>query len=323
MDALDPLDNLEAYRRLFTDTALWKPYAQQVCRRHNLAPCEPVRAGVPGTYPAFIVGERWMVKFFGRLFEGEQSFRVERAAAALVMGDAAIPSARMASSGALGGSGWPWPYLVFDYIPAASLGEQAGQLGPGEMGRIAAEMGEITRRLHALPLADSEVFPNDHAAHRAFLAAQRAVCASNHRAWGSLPARLVDQTEGFLPPVEELVDDTRPPHLIHADLTRDHLLGRVEDGQWKTLALIDYGDAMTGGLLYELAALHLDLFGGDRALLAAFLDAYGMSRAQRDGLPRRAMAACLLHRFNVLACLPSQRLQADSLAALAQEIWQV
>ena len=58
---------------------------------------------------------------------------------------------------------------------------------------------------------------------------------------------------------------------------------------------------MTGDLLYELAALHLDLFAGDPRLLAAFLDAYGLPAAQRADLPRKALATALLHRST---CLP-------------------
>ncbi|MBE0699083.1 MAG: phosphotransferase, partial [Anaerolineaceae bacterium] len=129
------------------------------------------------------------------------------------------------------------------------------------------------------------------------------------------------QIEKFLPPLETLVDHNRPVHLIHSDLTRDHLLGQVVEGRWQTLGLIDFGDAMTGDLLYELAALHLDLFRGDRRLLSTFLAAYGLNPAERSGLARKALATALLHQFNVFGGLPPEMLQVKTLEALAETLW--
>ncbi len=187
--------------------------------------------------------------------------------------------------------------------------------------RIALEMGELVRRLHALPLTGSPVFPDHYTDYLGFLGAQRAACQNNHRGWGTLPARLLAQIEQFIPDPEKLVNTHRPPHLIHADLTLDHLLGRIADGHWQTLALIDFGDAMTGDLLYELAALHLDMFRADRRLLSAFLDGYSLPAEERANLPRRALAMALLHQFNVLAGLPGELLEVDSLEELAQRVW--
>jgi hygromycin-B 7''-O-kinase len=322
MHPLDPMEIFDEYCRRFTDTALWSPYVELVCQRHQLTPCEPVRTGLPGTYPAFIVGDRWVIKFFGRLFEGGQAYQVEKEANRLTMIDPAIRTAQVAASGALGGEGWPWPYLVFDYIPAVSLGNQIEQVSTAGLLEIAVEMGETARRLHALPLDGSPVFPNDHNTYQAFLIKQRAACTAKQREWGTLAPHLLEQIEDFLPPLDELIDRSRHPHLIHADLTRDHLLGRAADGHWSTLALIDFGDAMTGALLYELSALHLDLFAGSRQMLAAFLDTYGIDTTFRAELPRKAMATALLHRFNVLACLPPEMLRADSLDELAHMIWE-
>ncbi len=323
MSDLDILEDLEGYRQHFTDVALWTPYVREVCRRHGLSPCQQVRVGVPGTCPAFLVEDRWVVKFFGRLFEGGESYQVEREAARLVQSDPAIRVARAAASGELGGPGWPWPYLVFEFIQGRSIGEVWEQVSISDRLRAAREVGELARRLHNLPLEGQEVFPNTWHSYRAFLEAQRQTCVQNQRGWGTLPARLVDQIDAFLPPVETLVDAACAPHLIHADLTRDHLMGRLEEGRWNTLALIDFGDAMTGGLLYELVALHLDLFHGDRRLLAEFLDAYGLPPAGRAVLPRKALAVTLLHRFDVLSCLPAHMLEADSLDELAQSVWEV
>src|SRR5512140_2546592 len=125
------MDDLPGYARYFVDPLLWSPYVREVLSRHKLAPVEPVRVGVPGTCPVFIVAERWVVKFFGRLFEGGQSFAVEQEAARLVGDDLGIPTARVRASGELApGEDWPWPYLVFDFIHGKSIGEQFEQVTP-------------------------------------------------------------------------------------------------------------------------------------------------------------------------------------------------
>ncbi len=104
------------------------------------------------------------------------------------------------------------------------------------------------------------------------------------------------------------------------------MLGRLEGGRWHSLALIDFGDAMPGNLYYELVALHLDLFHGDKRLLAAYLDAYGLDEPARRQLPVRAMNMALLHRFNVLEPVfehnPNLRL-IPTLNELADVLWNV
>jgi hygromycin-B 7''-O-kinase len=320
---LAALEDLDGYRRLFTDVALWAPYVQQVCREHSLGSCTTVRVGVPGTCPVFIAAERYVVKFFGRLFDGAAAYAVEREAARLVSRDSLIRTARVMALGELGGGGWPWPYLVFDLIPGVSIGEVLERVSFAEQLNAARELAEPVRRLHALPLEGSPVFPATIDPYLTFLQRQRACCVQNHREWGTLPPHLVEQIEDFLPPIDELVDRTRLPHLIHADLTRDHLIGELKDGHWISRALIDFGDAMTGDLLYELAALHLDLFGGDRRLLAGFLDGYGLSAQARAELPKKALATALLHQFNVFYGLDADLLRAQTLDELANKLWQI
>ena len=99
-------------------------------------------------------------------------------------------------------------------------------------------------------------------------------------------------------------------------------MGKLDGGRWTSLAIIDFGDAMTGDLLYELAALHLDLFHGERDMLAAFLRAYGIPEAGWPELARKALATALLHRFDVFANLPEGVLEGcATLADLAQRVF--
>ncbi|MBE0695561.1 MAG: phosphotransferase, partial [Anaerolineaceae bacterium] len=181
MKPLDLLENIEHYRKLFTSVAFWEPYVQEVCRRHNLVKREPVRIGVPGTCPTFIVGERWVIKFFGRLFEGQTAFLVEREAGRLVALDPAIPAAQVVAHGELGSEGWSWPYLIYPFLPGISVGELADHISEEDWLRIAHELGQMIKRLHALPLEGSPVFPDNLSAYSRFLETQRATCTANQR----------------------------------------------------------------------------------------------------------------------------------------------
>ena len=138
-------------------------------------------------------------------------------------------------------------------------------------------------------------------------------------------SQLLSEIEGYLLPTGALLLPGEQPHIIHADLTADHLLGRLDFGRWTSLALIDFGDAVTGGLFYELAALQPGLLNGDRAMLKAFLDAYGYRGPTGADFARRAMTCCLLHEFDVLNGLLNHAdiFQVQSLEEIGERIWLV
>jgi hygromycin-B 7''-O-kinase len=319
------LESYATYSAHFMDLGLWEPHARRVCQRHNLQPCDPIRPGLTGTYPTFIVANRWVIKFFGQLFGGAAAFQVERQANQLVAQQPELLAPAILASGHLleENLSWRWPYLILEFIPGVSIGEVYDQIGFGDKLALARQLGEITRQLPSLKLED---FPFSRGQgwqpYLEFLEGQRSICVSNHREWNSLPENLIAQIEGFLLPSREIVDLSLPPALIHADITRDHLLGQIQNGHWQTQALIDFGDAMIGDIFYELAALHLDTFQYDRRLLKTFLAAYGLSNFQKQNFARKALSVALLHQFNVFFGLRSGLDKIpDTLEALALQLW--
>ncbi len=320
MTSLERLDTLDGYRRHFADAGYWRLPVQEACRRHLQTPCRTIRSGVPGTCPTFIVDDRWVVKFFGRLFDGALAYETEREVSRLLSSERVVPTPALVACGQLleGTSGWPWPYLIFECVPGFTIGEVYERLSFQDRLMLARNLGAMTRRLHELPVTSSVVFQPTWDAYVNLLREQRAHCQDTHRAWGTLPERMIDQIDTFLLPLEALVDCNAAPHLIHADLTRDHVLGRLNGGGWTTLGIIDFGDAMVGNVLYELIALHLDLFQCDKRLLSAYLDAYGLDEQFRRSLPAKAMSVALLHRFNVLEGIFDLCVRAHQIATLDQ-----
>jgi hygromycin-B 7''-O-kinase len=323
---LEPLDNLDGYRRFFMDIGLWQPHVQTVCRRHALIPCQQVRAGLAGSFPTFIVEDRWVVKFFGRLLDGKLDYEAELQVNRLLPPDLAIHVPSLLYSGVLceGESTWSWSYLIYEYLPGISIGQVDKQVSYEDKLELACTLGKATRQLRRLRLDDAPLFQTGMETYTRFLQAQRASCVAHHHQWKTLPEHLIDQLEDYLLPVETLVDPLIPHGLIHADITRDHILGRLEDGHWVTLGLIDFGDARVGNLFYDLGALHIDLFRCDTRLLRAYLEAYDLKN--RAGFTHKAMSVALLHQFNIFSFvkeMDDQILQAATLSDLAKRIWDI
>ncbi len=326
ISSLALLESLDGYRQHFMDADLWRPYIQAVCRRHGLLPCQQIRAGLAGTYPTFIIEDRWVVKFYGRLFDGQQAYETEYQVGRLLPADLDIHVPAVLYAGALMDKDhpWDWPYLIFEYIHGTSIGEAYEQVSFEDKLALSRQLGKATRRMQGLSLDGAPLFRAGQDAYARFLQGQCERWVANHREWRSLPDHLLDQLEAYVLPVGALVDRRFPYGLIHADITRDHILGRLETGRWATLGLIDFGDARAGNVLYDLAALHLDLFRYDKRLLQAYLGAYGLSEDPQ--FSHLAMSAALLHQFNVFEGLMEALPQAKFVASfedLAQMIWDV
>jgi hygromycin-B 7''-O-kinase len=327
---LDAFADLDFYRQHFTDVHLWRPYVEEICQRHQLG-CTRVRCGLPGTYPAFIVDERWVVKLFGQLFDGLDSYTVEQEAALLAAQVAGLPLPRLGASGSLQAGVWSWPYLVFEYLPGVSLGEVFAQVSDPEKLRLARAMGDWVRALHALPLPQTGIFASGARGPDGYadlIAQRRAACARDLADWNHLQPQAIpwlEQIERFLPPLAELVAPDMRLSLIHADLTRDHLLGQLTGSHgWKTLGLIDFGDARAGDLFYELQALYFDLFHGQKELLRAFFETYAYNGPCGSAFTRRALSFSFLHQFNVLGEALGhypEALACPSLEELADLLW--
>ena len=322
MNSLAQLETLAGYQDSFMDAGLWEPYAREALRRSLAEELVTLRAGKAGTYPTFIANEQMVIKFFGRLFDGQESYQVEREAARLLAGQAGIPTARLLGEGRLfkEGGNWEWPYLIFEMLMGEDMGSADPALDDEERRSAARWLGEVTGRIHALEIKSNPVFDDTWHAYFTFLNAQRSECFARLGEWGSLPEHLLAQVEDFLLPVSELTAPGEQAHLIHGDLTRDHLFGKRANGRWQATGLIDFGDAMSGSIYYELAALHLDGLSARPDLLGAFLEAYPLNLRADPLFAHKALGTALLHRFNVFAGLPGLK-GIGSLEELAERMW--
>jgi hypothetical protein len=327
------------YSTYFMDPAVWAPFVRKVAvvRGFN---CGKIRPGLPGTYPTFIVrlsppipdraSASIVVKFFGPLFDGEKAHAIEvQIGSFLEQHPIELHSPKILADGWLSPA---WRYLIFEYIPGKSFGQARQELSITAMESVARQMGIFMKEFHYLTgnqpsLLKKLQVGGDWIDFASFLQEQLDNCLLNHTRWNDLPAHLLEQLPGYLPQVEEVLDLSSIPHLIHADLTGDHLLGKllptpktspITNGkEWKSLAIIDWGDCRVGNILYELVALHIDLFQTDKHLLDICLEAYGLPAFYKQDFAHKALAMTLLHQFPMpmSAYRPYQHVQSlDELA---------
>jgi hypothetical protein len=337
------------YSAHFMDLALWEDSVRMVCARHGFRYKE-ISPALPGSFPTFIVqldvddalpdSRTIVVKFFGPLFDGAASFAIER-----VMGHYLAQQPLPIRSPAILAEGQldpQWQYLIFEGVSGVSIGQVRQQLTEVSMVRAAGQLGAFIKRLHTLTATTPPLIPmaTDVMSWEGFLTfldMQRVNCRANHQQWKDFPAQLLGQVQDYLLPVEELLDLTSAPHLIHADLTGDHLLGRltrsketptirarslhIEGVDWDSLAIIDWGDARVGNILYELVALHLDLFKADKHLLHICLEHYGLPDFYQQDFTHKALCMLLLYQFPMPASVFAPHKDAQNLHELAERLF--
>ena len=291
----------EEYGKRFTSVDYWQAYIASICQRHNLAPYQQIRAGKAGTHPVFIVDERYVVKLYAELFGGDESFRKELDLYQLCAYAPELPVPQLITYGSLfaEGSEYHWPYTISTVIPGVPIGSVLSEISFEDKLGVATAAGSFLHVFHRLPLEHSLMFERSWEPFRAVLAYQRKHCIEHHRQWNALPQRLIAQIEDYLPPVESLFDQQTIPYLLHTDLFDDHVLGFLEHGCWHTNGIIDLGDALVGDRLYELIALHIGLFHGDKRLLRAFMQTCGLTNAPEEEFVLKTMSFALLRQFNV------------------------
>jgi hypothetical protein len=340
-DLLSPFTELPFYKAHFMDLALWDPFVRHVAEICGYI-CRRIYPGIPGSYPTFIAeldpslnipgNKKIVIKFFGPLFEGAKSFQVERD-----MGDFVnshplpIRSPAILAQGSLAED---WHYLVFEFIPGISLAQARHRLPRVSLEILARQVGQFMKELHRLTTPAQAALPQGTSPwleFAQFLEVQKAACFNTHQRWGDLPSPLLAQLPGFIPPIEGLLDLASPPHLIHADLTADHLLGRLVVNQaskqarssssWESLAIIDWGDSRLGNILYELVALHVDLFRGDKRLLGMCLEAYELPGFYLQDFAKKALSMVMLHQFPMPAAFYAPYADVPSLQSLADGLF--
>jgi hygromycin-B 7''-O-kinase len=293
------------------DVGFWWPRVAEILERHDLADAgrQPV-VGFNATYPTFLCGDV-VVKLFGHSRSWRKSHASERAALALIASEPEIAAPSLLGEGRLYDDHHaPWPYLITTAMSGVAWRD--ADLSAEARLDVAADMGVQVRRLHALS-------PSGAATHADWQSLNVAAAAAQ----SSLPPHLIAQIDDYLARLEPF-----DRVFAHGDLVASHVF--VDEG--RLAGIIDWGDAMVTDRHYELIQPHRDMFGCDKALLRAFLEAAdwpvgtGFARqALGLALHRQAVGLAQHHTMDVFepiaALLPLQDI--DTLDQLATELFAV
>lgn len=324
---LPEVPNAASHRVALGEEAPYRRAVDEIARRHRLL--GPSRRYPEGACPVFAVGTRHVVKLFAPPFT--DAFDNEREILAHVDGRLGVATPAVAASGMLD----DWHYLVMTQLEGRTLREVWRELARADQLGLARALGDILRRLHALPTDPirSAVARPDWAA---FLGDRRTRCVERQAAHGAPEvwlARIPAFLSCFAPedPVEAPAPSGDPRGVarrhavLHTEIMREHVLAAEVGGAWRLTGLVDFERAMIAPVEYELAAVGLFFSEGDPELLRALLLAYGLPAASlAAALRRRVLAYALLHRHSNLAWFlehlpPSPR--ATTFEELADQWW--
>jgi hygromycin-B 7''-O-kinase len=309
----------QTYAELRNDADFWEPWVRgALC---DLGFPAPTTLRVPGesTNPVLIADTGLAVKLYGEHWCGPQSYASELEAYQVLQGTG-LPIPRLLARGELrpGDAQWPWPFLVIEAVEGITWRQTMDAADPARRPAPARDIGRLLRRLQSVPLTGSAVLRPDSEVFDTLLQERRAATIADHREWGYLSPRLLDDVEAFLPEVGELLAG-RERFLVHGDL---HGTNLFVDGDGERISgLIDFTDMYAGDPRYGLVQLHLNAFRGDRELLAAALE--GADWEVDKGFAREMLAFTFLHDFEVFEELPLDLTAVEDLDELAELLWGV
>ncbi|MFE7118714.1 phosphotransferase family protein [Streptomyces sp. NPDC057654] len=322
---LSRINSDDSYAELRNDAAFWEPLVRHALDELGLPAPGELRVPGESTNPVLISDTGLAVKLYGEHWCGPESYASELEAYEVLAG-ADLPVPKLLGRGELrpGGEGWPWPFLVIEratgrtWREAADAANAGGPADRAALLDLAREFGTMLRRLHAVPLKGSAVLRPDSRTFPELLKERREATVADHREWGYLSPRLLDDVPAFLPDVDTLLAG-REPRFVHGDLHGTNVF--VDPGPGGISGLIDFTDVYAGDPRYSLIQLHLNAFRADRELLAALLE--GADWDVSDSFPREMLQFTFLHDFEVLEETPLDLTGIDDIDELAQRLWGV
>lgn len=299
------LDTPEAYVAVYRDPAYWRPYIDLALTQSNLPTVQTLEDPGEGTNVVFTVNGTMFVKLFTRFFNGDRQQGIERLALETIASYKDLKSPKLLASGQLfPNEPWPWDYVVMERVTAPTLNQIWPTMGAEERHTAARQVGEYLNHLHQVsvrPGLQRALPPKEWIRE----VEQRTL---RHGFTTHLAEQAPEFVQHWLPEPQEVI--------LHGDLNGEHILYANN----AIAAVIDYGDLKIGHPVYDLAALHWDLFNADRSLLQRLLKGYG---PMPDFSPQTALAFCLIHEWNVLKrqLESSEVRSARSLEHLAMLLW--
>jgi aminoglycoside phosphotransferase (APT) family kinase protein len=270
----------------------WRTATLAVCRREGLVPRGDLEhLSVDSTNAVMGVPPDHIVKFYGHWRRGFAKLEREVATLRRLDRDASLPVPRLVAHGSLNDA---WGYLVMTTVPGIRLCDVDVWLDHGELRRIASWLGDVARRLYAIPLTADEAEAGS-VLFRAVVEERLATLVERPNLVATLPRHLLEQLDDWMPTGEELLGSDGRVVTLHGALRPEHVLGHYQAGRFFPTGVIDLNSSLIGDPLYELGYVWWCALKGDRDLLDVFLAAADIPGIADEDFPRRALAWALVN----------------------------
>ncbi len=294
--------DVRAFDDLHDQQDRWRAVIESIAR-DQLGETGDVRQVGDSTTLVALLGNTRVLKLFPPFLRDH--FEYESAMLELVYGRLSLPTPEKLAVGERDG----WPFLVISQLSGEPLTETWVKMNEAERCAVLGEIGDLTKQVHALPVAALE--PVSLRWHE-FIASQRSGCLGRQQRT-KLPDHLLAQVEAFIAgPLPE-----GPSVPLTGEYTPMNLFTR--HGQ--LAAMFDFGDGLVGPRQYDWLGPLAFLCAARRDRTAAYFDGYGERPVQEDRLA--LMRLFLLHRYsNLRGQIAAENWrQAGDFAELAERLF--
>lgn len=285
----------------------WQPYISHICFQHDIR-IEKIFVGIPGTNVVFVINDTYVIKIYTPFSDGPTSAKLEPEIYRLMelyypAVNHLISIPKILFSGQLfeKSKNWVWPYIILGWIPGTTYKSVACNITIDEKNIILRTLAQSLKLFSSIPFSEIEVFQELERSFSYELRERYFSCQERHFLWNTMsPSMIKEIPQYILSPnmFTFFVDDSAC--IVHGDLTGDHLIGELKNGKWSPNGIIDFGDVKVTTHMYEIIALHLDMFECNKQLLRIFLEVYKPEYLSLADFPKRMMILTLLHEFNIL-----------------------
>lgn len=279
----------EDWKNVYHQREAWLGIVAEVFRREGIV-YNKIENATPGTSAVFIADRTYVLKIYPGPFMRDH----DREWPVLRLLEKAVGRKLLIASGVIRDGEMTWPYAIFPYIEGTPYRALVGRLNQAEAQAFHTALASLLRKVHHLPadpLQGDPVYawcPKEEKERRLNKAAVQ------------LGERIQNVTDGLADFVERGWADLKgePLHLVHGDLTADHLLFRRVDGRWTFEAVIDWGDAHLAPIYYDFVVLWTEVFCDQPSAWQAFIRRYDERLdAFCEAFRRRFITALFLHPY--------------------------
>ncbi len=294
--------------------SFWIPALEFLRERHGLPPRAWNRFEM-GKTAVFELGSDWVIKLIPPFWAEDAAHEAE--ALRLVHGRVPMETPELVAAEMIDG----WTAFVTNRVQGTLLSKVWGMLDGASRAAIARQMGAAAAAFHRIPVSPGSPLAWDWAG----MLRERREQLPDHLRESGAPTALIEGLDAFLDSVGPLPTPGAAEVVLHGDMSAGNMVIREHEGHWTLCGILDFGDASTGQMTHEFLSPGVHTFRGEREVLRAFYEGYGLSLSQQTReLQNHLMARTILYYYSWRYLTSTgAATRYDSWEAVAEQFWQM